>query len=547
MALPNDLNRVASALYRFLDTPLSLSCEILRRHGEWDQLVSISVDPSNYLEGPWGAEAYRRDAQAAAFLRKSPLVATQVDRVAAAVALFWDSENRCHETNLRLKLLEYPSRHESVAEAALRDILRRARKNARRILGPVPNSLELGFGPGTSFELKGRTFSTLADKLWITPHATAACMPLFEHVFWPSLWGRERLAAGLPLPAQCRGNRFTTVPKDATKDRGICVEPLGNLAVQLGIGRYWKRRLGLVGLHTASNHVFAEHSSLWRTPKARFDGQTIHRNVARKGSLDGTWATIDLSNASDTVAFELVRWVLPSDWFDVLCAARSPLTLIEGQWVHLDKFSSMGNGFTFELETLIFAAILAAGLGLSIGDDLLVYGDDILLPNNLAVDAMAILTACGFQPNMKKSFHRGPFRESCGGDFHSGLAVRPYYANGSFESPLEWVAMHNRLRSLWPGLPGYVLRRCVEAVPLKLRVFGPSLLGDRVFHGRPERFWDKDGIRWVATIVPMPLRVPLDRWSDELHLALAVLGVPSEGICPRGSVRGYRIERASVS
>lgn len=350
----------------------------------------------------------------------------------------------------------------------------------------------------------------------------------------------------LPLPTQCRGNRFTTVPKDATKDRGICVEPLGNLGVQLGIGRYLKRRLGGVGLHVRSNHVFAEHSPLWRTPKVRFDGQTIHRTVAREGSLRGNWATIDLSNASDTVAFELVRWVIPPDWFELLCAARSPFTFIEGKWARLDKFSSMGNGYTFELETLIFAAILSAAFNLSIGVDLLVYGDDILLPAHLGSDAMALLTACGFQPNMRKSFTSGPFRESCGGDFFSGRAVRPYYADGTFESPLEWIAMHNRLKELWPSAT-VALKRCVDAVPSRLRLFGPPRLGDTVFHGAPKRVWHEDGCTWLATVHPQPLRVPLERWGTEFLIPLALLGVPSRGFTPRGHVTGYLIKRASIS
>lgn len=546
MAMSNHLSKVASALYCHLNTPRSLACEILRRNGEWDSLVSMTCEPTNYLEGPWGAEAYRRDAQATAFLRKSPLPVTSFNRERAAVEAFWESEKRCFQTNQMLQLLEYPSASESPAESELRRILRKARKITRRIMGSIPDELEYGFGPGTSFELRGQTFNTLADKLWVTPQATPSCMALFEHLYWPSCWGRYRRDMCLPLPTQCRGNRFTTVPKDATKDRGICIEPLGNLGVQLGIGRYLKRRLGGVGLHVRSNHVFAEHSPLWRTPKVRFDGQTIHREVAREGSLRGNWATIDLSNASDTVSFELVRWVIPPDWFELLCAARSPFTFIKGKWARLDKFSSMGNGFTFELETLIFAAILAAGLDLSIGENLMVYGDDILLPSHLGVDAMAILTACGFQPNMKKSFTEGPFRESCGGDFFSGSAVRPYYADGTFDSPLEWIAAHNRLKALWPKAT-VALRRCVDAVPSRLRLFGPSSLGDSVFHGTPSRTWTEDGCTWLATVRPQPLRVPLNRWGDEFTLPLALLGVPSSGLTPRNHVTGYLIKRASIS
>lgn len=544
MMLDPGLRKVASALYCYLNTPRALSCEILLRAGEWDQLAAMAVDPTNYLEGCVGAEKFRRDTQAGDFLRKSPLLPVVLDRKALARETFWESEKQCYETNAFLDLLRFPSIRESAAEERFRRILRKARKICGRILGPLPVDIEGAFGPGTSFELKGQAFSTLADKMWITPQCTPECSVVFEHLFWRTHWGRRRLELGLPLPAQCRGNRFTTVPKDATKDRGICIEPLGNLYCQLGIGKFIKRRLAKVGLKVdRSNRPDDPIQLLSFSPPS--DGQTIHRIRACEGSIDGSWATIDLSNASDTVATELVRWVIPDDWFKLLCACRSPFTLVEKQWVLLDKFSSMGNGFTFELETLIFAAILAAGLDLKVGDDLLVYGDDILLPQAKAVDALALLRMAGFTPNKRKSFISGPFRESCGGDFFSGQPVRAYFAKGKFESPLEWISCHNELLRRWPGA-SLALKRCIEQVPLKLRAFGPRFIAG-VFWGVPQRTWTEDGITWCNTVVPIPMVLPLERWGSEFTLTLALLGVPSVGIIPRGPPKGYRITRTSIS
>jgi hypothetical protein len=502
------------------------------------------MDPRNFLEGCIGAEAFRKDAQATDFLRKSPLLPVKLDRKKAARDTFWECEKQCFATNQFLDLLRYPSTTESVAETRLRQILLKAAKIAKRILGPVPDTLEGVFGPGTSFELKGQAYSTLADKMWITPHVTEACMPVFEHLYWPTLWGRERLRFGLPLPATCRGNRFTTVPKDATKDRGICVEPLGNLWAQLGIGRYLKRRLADVGLRVARSR--APDCPIQRMQAAQpLTGQEIHQRLAREGSSLGSWATIDLSNASDTVALELVRWVIPPDWFELLYACRSHNTLLDGSWVRLDKFSSMGNGFTFELETLLFASILEATTGARTGQDLFVYGDDIVIPGQFGLDAMAILRACGFSPNMQKSFLSGPFRESCGGDFFSGWHVRPYSANGTLRSPLEWVAMHNELLRRWG--PTLAAKRCVDAVPLKLRVFGPKYLGHRVFWGKPHRTWFEDGCEWVATIRSSVRGIPLERWGTEFTLCLALLGASSRGLVPRDFPLDYRLSRASIS
>lgn len=67
MMLDPGLRKVASALYCYLNTPRALSCEILLRAGEWDQLAAMAVDPTNYLEGCVGAEKFRRDTQAGDF------------------------------------------------------------------------------------------------------------------------------------------------------------------------------------------------------------------------------------------------------------------------------------------------------------------------------------------------------------------------------------------------------------------------------------------------------------------------------------------------
>lgn len=548
--LDPSLRKVAVALYCHLQTPVSLKCEILLRYREWDQLATVAIDPSHYPEGPWGADRFRRDAQAINFLRKSPKLPTSFKRRKAAEDTFWECEKQCYQTNQYFDLLKYPSIGPMAQfEGRLRDILSRARKYAGRILGKLPDEISGRFGPGTSFELEKQRYSTAADKLWVQPHATKDCMPLFEHAYWPTNWGRTRLRLGLPLPGLVRGNRFTTVPKDATKDRGICVEPLGNLWCQLGIGSYLKRRLSHVGIRVDRKGAgfFSLNGDTWADePYWVSDGQGIHKRLARDGSLHGNWATIDLSNASDTIAIELVRAVIPPEWFDLLYACRSPFTRLNGRWVRLDKFSSMGNGFTFELETLIFLCLAAAVTGELIGKRLFCYGDDIILPSEHFDDVMAVLTACGLQPNMRKSYAAGPFRESCGGDYFSGYDVRSYYADKDFDSPLHWIAMHNKLRRLWPKAKLATVR-CIDNVPGRLRVFGPASLGDRVLTGSPLRVWCRDGCRWLATITAIPTKIPLERWGHEFILTVALLGGTSSGLTPRGSPSEFRIIEASIS
>lgn len=555
MSLEPGLRKVADAFYDTLNTPTSLSCKILLRYGEWGQLATKQVDPRNYIEGPWGAAKYFRDSQACNFLRKSPLLPglTPKSRRLQAEVTFDECEKQCKTTNeflelLKLRSLSTVKRPE--IETRLVSILDRARQICSRILGPLPDDYEGRFGPGTSFELKGHVHSTFADKLWITPTATSSCMPIFEHDFWRTLWGRRRLELGLPLPGTTRGNRFTTVPKDATKDRGICVEPLGNLWVQLGIGSELKRRLKRVGLQVGITNQSGDPFNLLR--RVLPDGQDFHRQRAREGSLDGSWATIDLSNASDTVALELVRWVIPPDWFDLLYAVRSPFTLFNKKWIKLEKFSSMGNGYTFELESLIFAALVAAASGLRVGTDVFSYGDDILVPGEHADTAMAVLQACGFTPNARKSFSSGPFRESCGGDYFSGFNVRSCYADSKFETPIDWIVLHNQLRCR--GASGPTLHRCVQQIPSRLRKFGPRWLGDRVLHGPFKPRANRRGYLVLATVCPTVRKVPLDRWGWEFASTLGVLGAVRNGrsgirpsLTPRGSPDGFRIRLASVS
>lgn len=91
MTFDSSLRKVAIALYASLDSPRALTASILLRYGEWDQLATLAIDPHNYLEGPWGARKFARDAQATDFLRKSPLLPTSINRVQVAKDAFYDS------------------------------------------------------------------------------------------------------------------------------------------------------------------------------------------------------------------------------------------------------------------------------------------------------------------------------------------------------------------------------------------------------------------------------------------------------------------------
>lgn len=229
-------------------------------------------------------------------------------------------------------------------------------------------------------------------------------------------------------------NKVTFVPKNAKTERSIAIEPYFNLYFQLGVGGMIRKRL---------------------LKKFGIDLTSQKRNqlLAQQGSESNELATIDFSMASDTLAIETVRLLLPPEWFTHLDRLRSPEYVRGGNAAHeatpYHKFSSMGNGFTFELETLIFAA-LARGthsfLGLS-EDEVSVFGDDVILSSKAASIYTEVCDYLGFRTNNEKSFIQGPFRESCGEDFLRGQRVRPVFCE-ELGTVQQVVSLANRLLEL---------------------------------------------------------------------------------------------------
>jgi hypothetical protein len=132
-------------------------------------------------------------------------------------------------------------------------------------------------------------------------------------------------------------------------------------------------------------------------------------------------------------------------WLEKLRTTFSDLP--DGQRHKLEKFSAMGNAFTFELETLVFWA-LSKSVAINNSDPLgevLVYGDDIVIAAKHFDSLVYTLNYCGFQVNTEKSFCSGPFYESCGKHFFNGDEVTPVYQKETLDKPEELLRLHNRL------------------------------------------------------------------------------------------------------
>jgi hypothetical protein len=520
-------------------SPRALTVKLLVKAREYRQLFSLKTDPHHYAT----PESYFADCQVTDFLRKIELDIPGLDLDADAKQVFLDCEAQCCRSNVRLSRFLAQDFPEDLATQRVYAVLAQARKVIREVLGALPLDLDVRFGPGGTFEDRGALVS-IPDKMSSYPTVTkgSLCLrPLWDRTAW------ARASYGKPWkssPRVVRGNRFTTVPKDALKRRGICIEPSFNVSYQLAVGRHMKTRLQRAGLDL-------------RRASDGGSAQAVHQSVARAGSSSGEFATIDLSNASDTVSYGLVKALLPGNWFSLLETLRSPFTLVDGKWYHLAKFSSMGCGFTFELETLVFAALARACALLDFHEDanygrgIWVYGDDIIVPSTLAPTVIACLKWCGLTANPKKTFYQGSFRESCGGDFFDGVAVRPHFQKDDPDEPQKIIALANGVRRAAGDFQGprrFLLRSwfaTLDFLPQEIRKCrGPSSYGDLVIHD--DKHWNfkctRDGRGYIRTFSPVATLLGWENWSSSVVLASALYGARTEGVSTRHSKVSYRLK-----
>ena len=229
-------------------------------------------------------------------------------------------------------------------------------------------------------------------------------------------------------------NKITTVPKDRLKDRPIAIEPTMNVYIQLGVDEYIRKRLK-------------------RKFNVNLNNQVLNQQLARSGSFDptlGAPSTIDLSAASDSISLRLVKMLFPPSWWELLCELRSPSGVLpSGEKIRYSKLSSMGNGYTFAVESLIFASCVYAACKLQkcdwFNEPIHVFGDDIIVPERLYVTTVQVLELSGFSVNKSKSFKTGAVKESCGTDWFRAYPIRPVYLRCLPETLQDLFHIHNSL------------------------------------------------------------------------------------------------------
>lgn len=520
-----DLDWVECLLNEALAGARALTVWLLLKNNEWDQLVTLRCDPSDYCD--FDQLKFRRDYQATEFFRKIEDAPTSFDREANAKKSFWEAEAQCARTNRRLlPYLRARSSHLHYGTAQwVNNFIERWRRRISEILGPLPEEITFKFSSGSTYD--DRLFITPMDKMSARPTVTQDAWEVIRPFWEKTLWCQGLLAEQphRSMPRFIRGDRFTSVPKTAVTDRGIAVGASLNVTAQLGVGRVIRKRLRQNGL------------DLLRL-------QAVHKELVRWASLTRHLATIDLSSASDTVSYNLVKLLLPGHWFDLLDCLRAPETRIDRKWVNLSKFSAMGNGYTFELETLLFFTLcqtVASDEKVNI-DAVTVYGDDIIVPSSIAPKVIDALIFFGFTPNKKKTYIDGTaFRESCGEDCFNGIPVRGYNLGKIPSQPQDYIKIANGIRRMarydletCGDLNSYTrawLRVC-NLIPTHERNYGPVHLGDFVINTDETSWWRtriRHGYHELRVTVPdfdASAYTTVDRkfWTRSSIIAAAVEG-----------------------
>jgi len=407
-------------------------------------------------------EAYAWARQFDALSEKNVSLESDIDTKAVALEKFRAAEAHCKSINDGISEI-YSS--DPIAGFSARNVISRLQCKIKSYLQDVPElaDVQCSFGPGATTTCRKRTSAKwkLSSQMACSRdsrNSLPELAALYPRLNWKSI--------------KLGGGSLSFVPKNAKTARSIMTEPLVNAFVQRGIGSILKRRLLRKGCNL-------------------YD-QTRNRDKARSASISNDEATIDLSAASDNIAFSVVRLLLPYEWYHFLATWRTDMAILAGnehdEIFLLHKFSSMGNGYTFELESCIFYACgqVACELAGVSPNRVGTYGDDIIVPSEATEILFSILSLLGFTVNQEKSFWQGPFRESCGGDYLLGTDVRPFYVKDTI-TDARLVAFSNQVAR--SGHPNKAFRKHIERfIKPSNALLGPDGYGDGHLIGYD---WDK--------------------------------------------------------
>lgn len=318
-------------------------------------------------------------------------------------SLLVEAERKYLEDEAAMKSYEYPD---------LSQIRNRVESLMRLVLDPDLRLLDNHTARTEMFRRHG----------WLPSHGpgtTADAGPLKSDKF-RALAHNELMAYAMPTDGPrrtvTRECKVLFVPKSVTSLRTISAEPATFIWHGGGVQRLLYDAL-LRDQHTA------HHINLYDA--------SCGSELARIGSRDQTFDTVDLSSASDFVTWFLVKTLFSRTWiWPLLVSLRSGVAHLGDQSIELSKAYPMGSRLCFPVMSIVFAALIES-VALNTGHPVCdityrVYGDDLVIPSFLTKDVLDTLRDLHFKVNVTKTFHgASPFREACGGEWYNGSSVRP--------------------------------------------------------------------------------------------------------------------------
>lgn len=303
-------------------------------------------------------------------------------------------------------------------------------------------------------------------------------------------------------------------PKKREISRITVSQASGNMLLQLGAG-------------SLLEEILASQFNLSLTSQP-----SLNAELARRGSLGNGYATVDLKMCSDLQSRMMYYWLfLHKGPFRYLDMIRSKAVLMPSGFCHkLHMFGENGTGFTFPLQTLLFACVIRAvyrvldipfkknslamkrkivGIPFDAIDPCLherfgtecietsapgnwgVFGDDLIVVERAVPLLFEVLGWLGLVVNEDKSYWKGDFRESCGSDYFQGVNVRGVYCK-SLRTNARRLTLFNRL-SAWSANHGIMLHDTLAYL-------------QKYVHADPVPIWESGD---AGIIMPLTLAQPL--------------------------------------
>lgn len=452
----------------------------------------LKVSPLNYRFRP---SAYLQDAQTVALVKKLADIGVEdLDdwRREKTRQSFLERERENYFWNWNLPIVE----DENIL---IGSVMKHARFFIRTILGECPSLPEfpdLPIGKGVTSTLRGaecNLYSKMQEVTTVSSSCYSMLFPLLrDNPYYSSFFGNEVI-----FEDYCD---IDFVPKQFDGLRLVTYDPSVNKMVQ----RFYGEQIS----HCMNASIYKGAYPLSKRPD-------LHKELVKKASKSvfTDLTTVDVKNASNSLYDTLIYRLLDKDWYNALNKARIKKGYFDdGVLHHFEMFSSNGNGFTFELETLVFYA-LCVGVEKAFGHNkatISVFGDDILLSTPLYNDLLYVFENIGITVNVDKTFSTDTyFRESCGEDRFYGRDVRPVFFKDFGEGLLSLYRLHNasrkacRILNLSDEQENDILTFIVNRVPKSLRFFGPEEIGDGVLHSDnvhlvKHQYTDERGVVWVC-------------------------------------------------